>query len=355
MPTLQELTAKTASISEFAQSDLWPMVDDFEANNVVDLSKLKSRAVIAGPMMVGGWLMQLLLKKGAHSSMPIKAFALLSFAAMLIGGIMIAIELVPFLKQAGKRAAALSKLKREIKQKAIHFLDPTFTLDSQVAFPGELHDTCGLFETDYDRATAEDRCRGSVGETAFEIYELNTQKVKKTRGSDGKTRTTYIRVFKGLMLIADANKNFNGHTTVATDKTEKSFGFLARQGQRLMSSMSKLKLVELESPEFEALFKVRSTDAVEARYLLTPKFMESFVNLKRKHGVDLQIAFLNSKVILMIPRDGDFLELRSGIQDLTMSVESMLRELVEVLQVIDDLDLNNRIYNKTKKAVGGTL
>ncbi len=352
MPTLQELQARTSTVAEFAQSVLWPMVDSFESEYKLDSSQLKAKAIVSIPLLAGGWALQLFVKNSGASTNLLKFLGMAAFVACAAGAVILLIELIPFLKQVKRRAVALSKLKASVKQKTVGYLDPSFIFEASVPFPKHIYDSCGLFDSDYDVATAEDRCRGKVGETAFEVFELKTMKVKKSKDSKGNTTTTYIRVFKGLMLIADANKNFNGHTAVGTDRNEKKFGFLARQGQRLMSSMSHLKLVELESPDFESHFKVRSTDAIEARYLLTPLFMESLLALKKKSAVDIQVAFQNSKVIVTIPREQDFMEFQNGIDDLTRSVELMLQQLTDVLGVIDDLDLNNRTYNKISRTAG---
>lgn len=108
-----------------------------------------------------------------------------------------------------------------------------------------------------------------------------------------------------------------------------------------MPAFSKKTLVELENPVFESVFQVHSTDAIDARYILTPAFMERILALKQKRGVNIQIAFQNGKVIVGIPQalHGQPFDLTN----LNVSAEGLLTELFDVLALVDDLDLNNRL------------
>lgn len=352
MATLEEIRSRMGGVAEYVQSELWPLVDQFNLEHRVDYSGLKSGLMQALPLVVGGWLVGVLVPAGPNASKLAKAMSFGGSALLVIGVLLAAPVVSKFLKAASKRAAALRSLTATIKEKAITQLDPSFTFSATATFPKDLYGECGLFPASYDQATAEDRSTGVVGETKFELLEIDTFKVEKTRNSKGQTQTRYIPIFQGLLFKADFNKNFQGHTTIETDESEERFGFLARGAQRLFSSMSELKLIELENPEFESHFKVRSTDPTQARYIITPDFMERVLALKSKLGVNVQLAFKDSSVIVAIPRRGDFMELSGGLDNLTTSIEWLQKDLVNTLVLIEDLKLNDRIWNKQSEPAG---
>ncbi len=352
MATLAEMKTRMGGAAEYVQTELWPLVDQFEQEHRVDYSGVKGALLQSAPLVVGGWLAGVLVPNGPNASQLAKAMAFGGSALLLLGVLLAAPAVIKFLKAAGKRAAALRSLKAVIKAIAITQLDSSFVFSDSAYVPSDLSANCGLFPSSYDRATAEDRCEGVVGETKFELLEIDTFKVEKTKNSKGQTQTRYIPIFQGLLLKADFNKNFQGHTTIETDESEERFGFLARGAQRMMSSMSQLKLIELENPQFEAHFKVRSTDPTQARYIITPDFMERVLALKSKLGANVQLAFMDSSVIVAIPRRGDFMEFSGGLDNLTTSIEWIQKDLVNTLELIEDLKLNDRIWNKQSEPVG---
>nr|NIS39384.1 DUF3137 domain-containing protein [Desulfuromonadales bacterium] len=67
--------------------------------------------------------------------------------------------------------------------------------------------------------------------------------------------TSYKTVFRGLLVVCDFAKRFEGTTVVTRDMTAigNFFGRLSRDGER----------VRLESPDFERVFEVYSNDQVE--------------------------------------------------------------------------------------------
>lgn len=82
--------------------------------------------------------------------------------------------------------------------------------------------------------------------------------------SSGKTSTT-VTDFKGFILQVQMKKKFSGNTV---------FGY-----EEEVKKLKGYEKVELESVEFMKNRKIYSTDQVEARYILTPSFMERLDNL----------------------------------------------------------------------------
>src|SRR5690606_40922464 len=97
---------------------------------------------------------------------------------------------------------------------------------------------------------------------------------RTTTDGKGRTRTTWVTVFRGQCLVVKFHKQFNGVTKVFRDKGMFNiFGKLAQMG--------KGQKVKLEDPVFEKAFEVYSTDQIEARFILTPECMERLIGLER--------------------------------------------------------------------------
>lgn len=348
MASINDLTEKAKTILEFCQRALWPMVNEFNIRYKIDYTQLL-KVFYSAPFFI----LWIALSYSTHTSDPflgINIFAIKK--AVLIFGIMTFGWGLSFYGiQSYHREVALRALKGEIKKRALQCLDPSFQYSQEAVFPEEEFIQCGLFRP-YDTATAEDRFAGKIGNTDFSLVEVRAYKIQKTRNSKGHTSTTYIPIFLGILLKAEFNKNFSGHTIVQSDYAEKRFGFLGRSLQRFQAKNSDFQLVELENPQFESSFKVRSTDPVQARYILTPSFMERLVKLKDSFNADIQLSFYDNAVLIAIPRSLGFFEFHSGIDHLSSSVDGMLKELIEVLRIVDELDLNTRIWNKPSREEG---
>lgn len=178
----------------------------------------------------------------------------------------------------------------------------------------------------YQSAKLEDRIDGHVSGVDFELCE------GKFSRKDAKWRA--------LMLVYSFNKSFDGETTVVADTN-----WVGNALERLRQSGER---VRLEDPRFEDQFEVFSTDQIEARYLLTPRFMERIVELagrlNNRRGVSM--AFMDDRLLIAI-RIGSvarrfeignvFREVRDGKE----RARNLLAELELVTSIIDSLNLSD--------------
>lgn len=114
--------------------------------------------------------------------------------------------------------------------------------------------------------------------------------------------------FKGIILKIKMNKSFSGHTVVVPNKRSVSLNL--NEGVGYFDYYSDLKhsdleQVKLEDVVFNSKYVVYSTDQVEARYLLTPTFMEKLKNFEK--------AFLASEIYCVFYKDYIYLAPNSGI------------------------------------------
>lgn len=190
----------------------------------------------------------------------------------------------------------------------------------------------GLFARP-DRFHSEDLIEGVIGNTPFRFSEVRAEE-QRTRTNGKSVQTYYVDIFRGFIFIADFHKHFSGYTRVERDRTIK------------FNLGSGLRRVRLEDIAFENYFDVYSTDETEARYILTPLMMERFVGLERRFG-GVQAAFSDSCVIIAIPDSTDHFEAsvwRSVAGG--RKLESEISTLRSLLSIVDQLDLNTRIWTK---------
>jgi Protein of unknown function (DUF3137) len=145
-----------------------------------------------------------------------------------------------------------------------------------------------------------------------------------------------------VLLVADFNKRFQGTTVVLPDVAERLLG---RFGQALQSLGG--DLVRLEDPDFERAFVVRSSDQVEARYILSPALMQRILAFTAKAQCRPSLSFCQSRLFLALPERRDLFEpplFRSPLaRDL---VGTYLADLQLSVGVVEDLNLNTRIWSK---------
>ena len=228
----------------------------------------------------------------------------------------------------------------------LHSIDPGLKFDIDSGIPGPTFTGTELFTTSPDRYRTEDLIHGSYGKTFLQLAEIDAEDRRTRRDSNGNTETYYVTIFKGLLLIADFHKDFQGRTFVLPDNAEKAFGNVGRFFQK-MGGRRETNLIRLEDPEFEQAFAVYSTDEVEARYILSTAMLRRILDLRERFGKDVRLGFKDSCLTLAVPHGESYLEPNTSRPATdTSQVSGMLFELKFFLDTIEELDLNTRIWSK---------
>lgn len=205
-------------------------------------------------------------------------------------------------------------------------------------FDANGRDLCASFDEtgilhSHNERTHEDAFWGDyMGvELAFEEVKL----VKVTRTNKGTRRNT---VFDGVAVMLHMNKRFNGHTIIKED--------LGGAFNWIRDKTNKLEAVRLEDPKFEDRFEVYSSDQVEARYLLTPAFMERMLSVADAFGkARLRACFRDDRLYMLIPYRQNLFEAASLHKTVleTNSLRTVLRQVQELRGIVDALKLNERL------------
>lgn len=193
---------------------------------------------------------------------------------------------------------------------------------------------CLLFPK-FDFLYSEDSISGKYKGINIDLKEILLTKIVEDRDFvKGYERITQREetIFKGLLLVTSMNKKFNSITYVIPNQIIKLFNNLPFF----------LKRVKLEDSIFEKKFDVYSDSQIEARYILTPSFMQRIVDLNEINS--LRCCFIDNKLIIGIEHKDDFmpsLELKTEIN--YEVVKKVIEEIAILFNVIDTLKLDLNI------------
>ncbi|WP_146027215.1 DUF3137 domain-containing protein [Bowmanella denitrificans] len=245
-------------------------------------------------------------------------------------------------------ASKWSAYRQGYKTQVVGKLLSTFNRSFKYSPSGEIssvkYKESGLYRRAYDRYQGEDHVTGKLGKTQLEFSELHTQYKTTTTDSKGRTRTTWHTIFKGLFFVADANKHFKGKTYILPDST----GLFSALGKSLGNLFgTRDDRVALEDPEFERYFEVYSNDQVEARYLISPALMRRLLAFRYEADARVALSFVGGQLYIAIPTRKAYFEPKLFKPSVNMDViEEIYQDLEFITGIVEDLDLNTRIWTK---------
>ena len=238
------------------------------------------------------------------------------------------------------RALYASRKRRYIRQyKASVFgtvcarLFPQMEFKPDEGISWQEFDGTELFEHESETYYSEDRFEGMQGKTNVQLAEAIAKRRKLKVDTDG-IGTREVVFFRGLFMIADFHKHFRSRIRILPEGEKKR----RWRGE---------ELVEMEDPEFEAEFVVFGTDQVDARYVLSSSMLRRILDLKRRWRTDIRLAFKESCVYMTIQHNRDWFEpsFFSSARN-RLQIEEFVDELDFCLGLVDDLNLNTRIWSK---------
>jgi len=236
-----------------------------------------------------------------------------------------------------------SRFKSEVINKMVKFADDSLNYYPFEGISKSEYQQSNIFLDRIDSYHCEDLISGTFGSTAVRFSEVHSQR-KEVRNNNGRQEVHWVTNFKGIFFVADFNKNFNGRTVVLTDQAERIFGSFGT----MLQKMNKMRdpLIKLEDPDFEKAFAVYSTDAIEANYILSPALMQRILAFKSKSGF-IQLSFVDSNVFISIPVNKNLFEAPIFSSLLNYKrLETYYHYLQLCSGIVDDLNLNNRIWTK---------
>ncbi|MBC6110064.1 DUF3137 domain-containing protein [Pedobacter fastidiosus] len=233
--------------------------------------------------------------------------------------------------------------KRDVIGSALKNLDQSLTIDPYKGIYEQEFIDAQLFKTDPDRYKTEDLVCGTAGKTGFYFAEVHAEYKTEVQTKNG-TRTEWHDIFKGIIFVADFNKNFNGITIVRPKDIGSSIGAWFSKN---LFSFGDNDVVQLENPTFCKEFITYANDQVEARYILTPAMMERILELNRRAKYTVTLSFISSKMYIGFPLDRNYFE--APIFKTLLNPELLDEDISTInfmYDIIKELDLNTRIWGK---------
>ena len=246
--------------------------------------------------------------------------------------VIVVISVIIFITCINNKSKIFSSFyKEEVVDEIIHAFCPNATYSPNNGVSEDLFRNSGLF-TSPDRYHAEDLIEGCLGKTSFICSEVHAEE-RRARSTKNGVQYYWEDIFKGFLFIADFHKEFQGETTVLRD----SFFKIKMGASR----------VKMENPDFEKVFDVFSTNQIEARYLITTYKMERMLKLDSNFKKGITISFRNSTILVAIPDSKNRFEadVWSSLSDMSI-LKSDFAVLQSLLDIVDELNLNTRIWSK---------
>lgn len=214
------------------------------------------------------------------------------------------------------------RFKTELLPLLLKATDPSFTYESHKGISAyEVADALIFVNLNRLYAT-EDLISGKVDKTSFKFAEVSMKSP----------------TFKGIVFIADFNKNFNGLTLVKPKKWSSKIH---------SASILQLQPIILEDVNFRNAFYTYGSDQIEARYILTPSLMEKIASLNKVNKEDISVSFVKSTMYIALPRKRNYFEAPIGKSLLEPTTLAENLDLLTFMKnIIKEMDLNTRIWTK---------
>jgi len=233
--------------------------------------------------------------------------------------------------------------KRDVIGAALKSFDASLTIRPYEGIAEQEFDRSQLYTRSPDRYNTEDLVSGTAGKTSFYFAEVHAEYKTEYQTKNGR-RTEWHDIFKGIIFVADFNKNFKGITCIRPKDWESAIG--AWLSKNIFSS-GKRDVVTLENADFDKTFVTYSTNQVEARYILTPAMMERIVHLNRRAEYALSLSFNNSRMYIGFPMSRNHFEppvFRTLLNP--QLLEEDTATIGFMYDIVRELDLNTRIWGK---------
>ena len=226
-----------------------------------------------------------------------------------------------------------------------------------------------LFEG-VENVYCDDSFRGSHKGTKFQLSEQRVTTYVQTKNGQRE-----VTIFKGIFLLFELGKKFNGQTVVKDKKGQWwTYFFLFLGGVFFFTLVvmnirafffdgygnwnfliwsivfcgtflyglfkNKYKKVYLEDVVFSKNWKVKATDQIEARYVLTPALMERMLKIKRMfYGNSIHFAFFNNKVLIAVGTNKDMFETTALFSSALnyQKVREVIAQFYSVFAIIDEM------------------
>lgn len=233
-----------------------------------------------------------------------------------------------------------NKFKQSIVQEMFSLLLQKSSFSPESHINASDFDRCDLITERYNRYNGEDHVTGRIGSIEVEFSELH---VRHVTGS-GKNKRDVTR-FRGLFFKCTFDKKVRAPILIHSDVAERFFGkTIGRFLQK--KSKSKYDLVQLESPEFEKLFAVYSTDQIHTRVILNPLTMDRLTQFIKKYKEKIEISVMDNYLYFLVHTNKDHFEPKIFSDALKWKDVMEIYDLLSLItELVNQFNLDKRVRN----------
>lgn len=130
-------------------------------------------------------------------------------------------------------------------------------------------------------------------------YPTSFRELLATRQERGGKHNYTVTLFHGLYIIVNLPKTFQAETFISTESD--SSGFAHSSFWSKIVGQSKVEETKFEWNDFESDLHVASSDGAEARYILTPDFMERLYSWWKEGKENIRIKFSGQQMQMLLP------------------------------------------------------
>ena len=184
-----------------------------------------------------------------------------------------------------------------------------------------------IYDFDIDKYSGNDLIFGQIEGVRVKFSDVEAISIKE----DLHGNKTHRVLFAGLLFVADFPKRLKGATQICSGTDDfKDYG-----GKR----------ARMDDAEFERLFRVYTTDQIEARYALTPSLMESLKLLKMRFHRPINIVLTGDKICMAIRTGRDNFEPDLRRPLVGKGANRFYKdEIGGFLRIVEELRLNRKIW-----------
>ncbi|HXC05643.1 MAG TPA: DUF3137 domain-containing protein, partial [Bacteroidia bacterium] len=227
------------------------------------------------------------------------------------------------------------EFKESIVSEIIRFYDPKLEYDAEQGIQEKAVEISSLFNASIGEFNSNDYVEGKLDDVFVQFSEIELY--QNIHGLNKK--------FKGLFMIAQFNKHFDGNYIVLPDPDKHTLRTAIGQTMGLGASFWS-DPIKMESPEFEAIFTVYGTDEIEARYIITPAMMSRMLDFRQKVNGDVYFSFIMGRLFVAISSKTSLFAPSLFRPVDYETVLSWNRSLQLALSIVQELKLNTRIWSK---------
>ncbi|MFA6195531.1 MAG: DUF3137 domain-containing protein [Sulfurimonas sp.] len=316
-----------SELTDFYYKSLYPTLEKLE----IQRKNLRYRIAIIGAFYTLV-LILLFITFTRHVEMSIDFLVIFIFVYLGIGGF-----IYKFLTKD-----YTSEFKNKIIEPLIHAIDEKLTYSSDSHMPQHLFERSELFTSKPDKISGNDLVQGEINGIKIEFSDLHVQ----TKHKNSKGKDEWQTLFRGLFIVSEFNKNFNGKTIVLPDTAQSTFGNLLG-GWLQSKNFVRDELVKMDDTEFEKEFVVYSNDQIEARYILSHSLMQRLLSFKKKSKHPVYISFIGDSIHMAIYYNKDLFEpaIFHSLLDYKIAME-YITTLQLAISIVEELKLSQKLWSK---------